>query len=119
MGNLTEHFSRREFECPCGCAFDTADHELLMVLEKLRTFFNAHVAVSSGCRCRQHNRLINGSLYSKHLWGQAADIQVEGYSPKLVADYLEDNYPDKYGIGRYPAHTHIDVRRQKARWAVT
>jgi hypothetical protein len=33
-----------------------------------------------------------------------------------VADYLEEKYPDKYGIGRYIGRTHLDIRKTKARW---
>jgi hypothetical protein len=29
MGDLSENFSRREFECSCGCGMDTVDAQLL------------------------------------------------------------------------------------------
>ena len=46
---------------------------------------------------------------SKHIMGLAVDISVRGVSPKEVADYLERQYPSKYGIGRYNTFTHVDV----------
>ncbi len=109
-------FSRKEFVCKCGCSFDTVDHELLIVLENIRTWANCPVKINSGCRCEDHNKREEGSSRSRHLWGQAADIVVEEKKADEVADHLEESYPDKYGIGIYNGRTHIDIRRRKARW---
>ena len=115
-GDVSCNFSRYEFACPCGCVFDVVDVVLLRRLELLRMFFNAPVKITCGCRCHERNEVVEGSPRSQHLLGKAADIVVDGYSPKLVADYLEDSYPDSCGIGRYSSHTHFDVRVAKARW---
>ena len=53
---------------------------------------------------------------SKHLDGLAADFIVRGVAADDVATYLEQQYPDRYGIGRYTGRTHLDVREDKARW---
>lgn len=117
MGDLSPHFSRWEFKCKCGqCGRDTVDTELLVVLEGLRQHFNQKVAINSGTRCEGHNETVGGSDNSQHLWGKAADIVVENTCESEVAAYLDYTYPDKYGIGRYPGRTHIDVRDFKARW---
>ena len=113
MGDLSKNFSRFEFACPCGCGFDTVDAELIRVLEDLRRcLFDHPITINSGCRCEKHNadESVRGTPGSQHLTGKAADIVVEGVSPSMVADCLEDKYPDRYGIGRYPTWTHIDVR---------
>lgn len=36
MGNLTEHFSRHELECRCGCGLFNAKGRLLSTLEAIR-----------------------------------------------------------------------------------
>ncbi|RKX34476.1 MAG: serine/threonine protein kinase [Verrucomicrobia bacterium] len=113
---LHEHFKRSEFQCKCGCGFDTVDAELLYVLIKLRAEFNAVVHIYSGSRCRIHNGNIDGSEKSLHLIGRAADVAVEGVHPDIIADYFEDHYPQMYGIGRYVGRTHIDTRKNQARW---
>lgn len=115
-GDLSKNFSRYEFACNCHCGFDTVDTELLPVVQGVRNHFNKATFVTSGCRCLKYNKLVGGAKHSKHMWGQAADLQVSGASPKEVADYLDKTYPDKFGIGRYRNFTHVDVRKTRTRW---
>lgn len=138
MGDISQHFSSWEFACKCRlvggrksagyCEGETrAAPELLEVLEKLRhdltvdTGHEVRVEITSGYRCPAYNRKVGGAKASQHCEGIAADIKVR-YANKLqvdpddVATYLENTYPDRYGIGRYESWTHIDVRPNKARW---
>lgn len=118
MGDLSQHFSRSEFECKCGqCrGYDTVDSELLNVLERLRVFYGKPITINSGHRCPEHNKAIGGSKNSQHLLGRAADIDIVGIAPYQVQDILFHWYPDKYGIGCYSNFTHIDTRSWKSRW---
>ena len=109
-------FKRREFECSCGCGFNTVDFELSEVMDDVREYFGEEVTITSGCRCIKHNKLEGGADSSKHIIGQACDFKVKNVHADVVADYLEKKYPNKYGIGRYNGRTHIDVRLSKARW---
>jgi uncharacterized protein YcbK (DUF882 family) len=59
---------------------------------------------------------VGGTQYSQHLYGIAADIKVQGVSPKTVGQYAEKLLPKSGGIGIYSTFTHIDVRANKARW---
>jgi uncharacterized protein YcbK (DUF882 family) len=114
---LSQHFARSEFACPCGCGFNTVDAELIAILEAARAHFMVPITINSGCRCEKHNQTLpNSARSSQHLRGKAADIRVAGWAPDLVADYLEQIYPNSYGIGRYNTFTHIDVRDGKSRW---
>jgi len=110
------YFKREEFECKCGCGFDTIDYELVRILDDVRAYFNKPVYINSGCRCRKHNRVEGGSSNSTHLDAKAADFRVKDIDADIVADYLEKKYPETYGIGRYKGRTHIDSREKKARW---
>lgn len=110
-------FKRGEFACKCGqCDKATVDAELLQVLDNVREHFGRPVVITSGHRCYVHNALSGGELKSKHLEGIAADIQVDSISPKEVQEYLTSKYTDTYGIGSYETFTHVDVRKEKARW---
>jgi uncharacterized protein YcbK (DUF882 family) len=113
---LSEHFKRSEFACKCGCGFDTVDYELLVVLEDVREWANNIVHINSGCRCEQCNAYIGGSSGSQHMEPRAGDIVVRGRTPREVYEYLDERYPNKYGIGSYETFTHIDTRVNKARW---
>ena len=119
MGDLSAHFSRREFACRCSCGFDTVDARLLEVLESVRQHFDVPVTVNSGCRCLEHNKRTGGAPRSQHLVGRAADIVVSGVAPRDVASWLERTYPGQLGIGRYAGFTHIDSRSTAARWSYT
>jgi uncharacterized protein YcbK (DUF882 family) len=114
---ISPHFSREEFACACGCGFAAVDHELLWVLEDVRTTYGKPVHINSGCRCKEHNARVGGEEDSQHMKGTAADITVEGLSPAKVQQYLTSKYPGRYGIGSYKNFTHIDVRPRMARWA--
>jgi len=117
VGDLSEHFSRSEFACKCGCGLDTVDYELIIVLEGVSKHFdNSPITVNSGCRCEEHNKSEGGWLRSKHLNCRAADIRVKGVSPDKVHAYLTIKYPNKYGIGKYDTFTHIDTRSGRGRW---
>lgn len=114
--NLSPHFSRSEFECQCGCGFDSVDYELLTVLERVREHFREPVRVTSGCRCKAHNQSIGGSNKSKHIQARAVDFQVDGFYPDEVYQFLDKYAPDKYGLGVYSSWVHLDTRSEKARW---
>lgn len=115
---ISEHFKREEFSCRClKCGFDSVDAELLAVLEDVRFTFDAPVKINSACRCAAHNRAVGGSPKSQHLLGKAADIVVSGYTPEKVYRYLDQRYPQHFGLGLYPdKFVHVDVRAHKARW---
>ena len=119
---LSEHFSEKEFRCHCGrCEMPTISPELLEVLEELRSEFTATIVITSGYRCPEHNKAVRGELHSKHMEGIAADIKVydrvkKQMPPEIIYAYLSSRYPAKYGIGKYRAWTHIDVRPTRARW---
>lgn len=131
MGDISQNFSRSEFVCKCGCGLDSADIELVSVLEWLRsrlakvTGRKVRVSISSGNRCETHNENEGGVDGSKHIYCIAADfkcfyidtgVQVD---PVLVANELENEHPHSYGIGRYYNRTHLDVRADCARWKVS
>jgi len=119
---LSEHFSEKEFQCHCGkCTMPTISQELLDVLEQLRSEFSATIAITSGYRCPDHNKTVGGAKDSQHCHGIAADIKVfnkikQQMPPDIIYAYLNTRYQHKYGIGKYAAWTHIDVRANKARW---
>ena len=118
MSKFSNYFCRSEFACKCGqCMQDTIDAELLMVLEDVRKHFSQPVIIKSAHRCWVHNLIVGGVKSSMHLIGKAADIVVENIKPSQVAEYLENEYMDRYGIGRYDDFVHIDVRSTPARWS--
>jgi uncharacterized protein YcbK (DUF882 family) len=110
---LSSNFQRKEFACQCGCNFDTVDAVLLRILTSVRHYFQAPVTITSGCRCEEHNRKEGGPKNSYHLYGKAADIKVEGFSPSEVISYLIKTFPVHLGFIEYSSWVHIDVRSER------
>lgn len=74
MGDLSEHFSKAEFACKCGCGFDAVSRELVDILEASRQKTGLPYHINAGCRCPAHNAAVGGKPNSAHLRGLAADI---------------------------------------------
>lgn len=113
---LSTNFRVKEFACTDGSDPIFIDSDLVNILQKIRSHFGKTVTITSAYRTPGRNKAVGGETYSQHLYGKAADIKVNGISPKKVAAYAETLLKNKGGIGTYSAFTHIDVRGAKARW---
>ena len=112
---LSSNFKIKEFDCKCGkCKNTIIDSKLVNSLQLIRNHFGKSVIINSGYRCAKHNKAVGGAALSKHRFGMAADIRVQGVAPEDVAAYAEAI--GLKGIGLYPSFVHIDTRRKKAYW---
>lgn len=122
MGDLSKNFSRREFECQgVGCCGGAApvDSALVEALQQLRDQIEKPLTISSGFRCRTHNRRIGGAEGSQHTFGRAVDVLIpDGWTPETLAEEAERIPAFRAGgIGVYSAWVHLDVRPNgPARW---
>jgi len=109
MGDLTLHFSRDEFRCPCGCGRDDISLDLVRALERLREKVGFPLFITSGVRCEKYNKQIGGAVNSAHIRGLAADIWVcnSGMRYDLVKSALECGFR-RIGIGMNFVHLDID-----------
>ena len=57
---------------------------VLNVLDPLRTMIGRPIIITSGYRSQRVNELVGGSKTSQHLTGRAADIHVQGYTPRQM-----------------------------------
>lgn len=83
---------------------------LVQTLRMIEAHFGRKLVVTSGYRNRQHNRRVGGARESKHMFCEAADIQVPGISKWQVAEYVRA-LPGRGGVGTY-CHTesiHVDI----------
>ena len=78
------------------------------------------ITINSGYRSPKHNAKIGGAKNSQHLTGKAADIAVQGFTPKQVAEVIENLISQgkmtQGGLGVYSTWIHYDIRGTKARW---
>ncbi len=114
-----KYFRPEEFQCQCGCGAKNIDHDLVVILEKIREHYGKPVRINSGVRCKTHNARVGGAANSQHLstYGKAADIgTISGTTPRAMAAYVETLMPNTGGIGIYSWGIHVDTRKTKARW---
>ena len=104
MGDLSEHFSRREFRCGDGCGYARAEQGLLDALERLRAIVKRPLPIVSGSRCVAWNAHVGGHPRSQHLHGRAADIPGDYATARQARD------AGFHGVGvRRGRVVHVDV----------
>ena len=114
---ITPHFKVREFACSDGSDVVFVATSLVDILEAIRVHFGRPVTITSGYRTVSYNAgLKNSSKKSQHCNGLAADIKVEGHTPKEVYDYACSLLGDHGGVGIYNTFVHVDVRATKSRF---
>ena len=113
---VSTHFKVSEFACTDGSDAVFISTELVKVLQNIRIHFGKPVHINSAYRTHTKNKAVGGATYSQHLYGMAADIHIDGVSPKEIAAYAEKLMPNTGGIGIYKTFCHVDVRKTKSRW---
>ena len=58
------------------------------LLQPLRDKLRRPIIVTSGYRCSELNRLVGGAKNSQHTLGQAVDINVQGMTPRTLAEFV-------------------------------
>jgi len=104
--------------CPV-CGRDSIDIETVTHIDYERHHWGLPVSITSGFRCEKHNRDVGGADDSQHLFARAIDSKIVGISLRQRYDYYNSRWPDRYGIGVYPAWNmlHFDTRTNgPARW---
>ena len=113
---LSKNFTVKEFACSDGTDTVFISLALVNLLQKIRDHFGKAVIINSAYRTEAHNKSISGATYSQHKYGLAADIHINGVTPKEIAAYVETLMPSSGGIGIYKSFVHVDVRQVKSRW---
>jgi uncharacterized protein YcbK (DUF882 family) len=123
---LTANFSLHEFNKHGEIMPDSVTgniHTLARNLQVLRDEVKRPITITSGYRSPARNAKIGGAKASKHITGEAADIQVQGMTPREVAAVIERLIAEgrmlEGGLGIYRSWVHYDIffdGRNKRRW---
>ena len=112
---LTEHFTKEEFDCQCGCGNGdiVISERLVNELEIVRKSYGKPMRINSGIRCLSHNRNIGSRDTSSHIKGVAADISCTnmGTRLELVKKLLRD--AEFTRVGLHKDFIHVDVDEDK------
>lgn len=146
---VSEHFEIGQFMCKQGGSWPryvVVQPSLVVMLENIIALLNRRgipaqtLAVLSGYRTPRYNAAIGNVPYSRHVFGDAADIYVDTDGDQFMDDINGDGVvsvkdaqllaeligtlpgAEKSGIGVYSATSargpfvHIDTRGYRARW---
>ena len=120
LGDLSTHFWKSEFRCPCKkCRKKKVRvsplflHKLEMIILIIDENSEAHrpVIVLSGNRCGEENKKIGGHPNSAHVPkpdGEGADLKVKGMSPIKLGLIAEEVGGLRIGIAKWGIH--VDIR---------
>lgn len=97
--NDIKYFNQSEFTCKDGCGFDNINIKLVKILDEMREYYGRPIIITSGCRCKKHNREVQGADTSRHVYGKAADLYVQGVNVNDFLIYAKDLV--RRGILRY------------------
>lgn len=131
MGDISPHFSRKDFACACGCGFNEPHPALVAGLEALRSLAQSPITITGPLRCRKRNATTpgaakTGSYHQPQFDGSgwAADIRIAGLDTATAMYRLAEQIDVFHGggIGLYHEdghrpRIHVDVRGRMARWA--
>ena len=112
MTKLTEHFTKEEFDCQCGCGNGdiVIDQRLVNELECVRVHYKKPMRITSGIRCLSHNRKIGSRDTSSHIKGLAVDIGCNDMATRLelMKHLLRDAEFTRVGLHKEFIHVDID-----------
>lgn len=115
---LTPHFTLAEFRCKDGTAHPDQGMALRLAahLEVLRCLAgHKPMRIVSGFRTAKWNKKVGGASKSRHLVGDAADLeQTLGITPEMAREAGFTGIGTRHGIV-----THVDLRPVPAMWSYT
>ena len=108
-------FGRAEFMCNCGgkyCGgFPVEPVPMLAkTADRVRRHFGKAAIVSSGVRCKQHNKNVGGVANSKHMTGRAMDFRISGKKAAEVLEYVQSLPEVRYAYAIDSNYVHMDVK---------
>ncbi|MCX5749822.1 MAG: DUF882 domain-containing protein [Candidatus Saganbacteria bacterium] len=116
MGNLSEHYSNRDFSCRCGeCRGQVRIHlGLVGALEAVAAHFRKVPHIHDAFRCELYSEKHDTQKKNSHRLGKAAHISIDGVDLKELYAFAK-SLPEVSGIGYYPQEKtlHIDTREPK------
>ena len=115
MTRLTEHFTKEEFDCKCGCGNGdiVISEKLVFELECVREAYKKPMRITSGIRCLSHNRSIGSRDTSSHIKCLAADVSCVNMDDrhKMLSIFLK--YFQRVGVHKEFIHVDVDPDKPK------
>lgn len=102
-----QYFKLDEFKCKCGCGQNKINNKLLDLLDSARDEAKTPFIITSGYRCPEHNKAVNGVKNSSHVKGYAADIAINQSNKDTILNACK-KYFSRIGIAKTFIHVDCD-----------
>ena len=115
---ISDHFSKRDFECKSGLAQKEFKVSLGLVgaLELLKSLTKKRIEIIKGYQCQKSCENENQIKRNFHALGLAADIKAQGLDIKTLLFFAEKIQEFKgIGINFEKDYLHVDTRKEKKR----
>jgi uncharacterized protein YcbK (DUF882 family) len=119
--SLSTNFKVMDFACRDRSDVILINPYLIELLEKIRAHFGKPLHINSGYRTPSYNRsLPEAAKISSHMFGNAADIRIDGVRPIEICTWLDTFHTGGIGLYVKKNFTHVDVRnvvgKAKTKW---
>lgn len=109
-----QYFTRDEFRCKCGgkyCNGFPAEpkEQLIKLLDEARAHFGSPARVISGLRCSSWNSIQGGVEASQHMYGEAADIRIDGVTADALLAFFQGRPGVRYAYKINATNVHVDI----------
>ena len=106
------NFKPDEFNCKCGK--NKMDRDFVNKLNEARIISDIPYVITSGFRCKRHNKAVGGTFTSSHMKGLAVDISAKNSRQKfLIVKGLMQAGFTRIGIGENFVHVDDDKEKDK------
>lgn len=108
------YFKREEFRCKCGgryCNGFPAEpkEQLVKLLDAARDHFGRPAHIVSGLRCPTWNSIQGGVANSQHMYGEAADVRIDGVSADELLAFFQSQPGVRYTYKINSTNVHVDI----------
>ncbi len=118
-GWTAEFFTPHEFASK-GNGMLHVSKAMVAALDRVREAVGHPITITSGYRDPAHNRRVGGAKYSRHVVGDAVDINLAGLSSQqryaLMWHLLAEGFTSFGSYSRSPNMLHADMRPYARRW---
>ena len=112
--NNSIFFSSQELSCPC-CGKSEMSQKFLDKLDEARTISRTPYKITSGFRCKAHNKAIGGHENSLHTKGEAVDIlaDTDHKRSNILTGLIKAGFSH---IGIAKTFIHVDSSKKRGIW---
>ena len=119
--STVDNFTENEFKCKC-CGICNVNINFLCQLEEARRIAGIPFIITSGCRCKKHNKEVGGvensrHISTKHLASSAADIATTTDRRRMVIvrALIEAGFTS-IGLSKKDYFVHVDDDQRLKMW---